>query len=916
MTADTKQFQLAQADQVDPRVGDLIRTADNRAHEDQVNEFFVANPDAPSREEFDYPEAFKNNAMPDPEGDGFGFLPADYYKSFWDRNFSKPISNYSTKTKDNQFDSWEARVVATGVRGFYRTTVGDIHSKMNAEVLKYGEMKREQEDPAYQPREYEDLLSESLEKTYQPFRDSRINEDVSVAGAAEQLASVAFQFAGPMWMGGKVFGTSNAINLAKGKSAFKRTLARMEDATAPNMLAGEYLYARNPESEQSLVKDTGIWLEEEWGMSGPMIDAMKTADDTPEGKAVAGAIEGMIIYEGLRTLAKTGVKLSAPVLRKAKQFVADSMREMDAVRNALPVSMSGVGGKVSGKVKNASGEPVGINERIDKYATPEEADMLNSKTVGQVESLLESSATPAEVAAMSAAGGAKRGWYRASVDALRHVFGEDAERFAGLLSATSPQTSVESNLRNALNVWKNWTKQGRPTDDASIIRIMGESVEGTKGADSVMDAWKNNTLRALKGEGSLEALSGPKVDSFMRNLAGFFNEVTQDTWMARGTGLSQSQHFSGRNIKGSEDAVGKVAIKGPGYIAGNMLAREAAEIMSKRTGDAWTPAEVQETVWSWVKTIYEARGAKGETRSIPDILKSGDITDDMIQDTPDFATMFGTKGEFHDILKDAGYGQQLDNLPASDFGKGKSVSGGAEQGRDLESAAQRLESTARRADDAAAEKAVLAKQHKDITKLYSDTIARPSDVDGGRSRAFGRRTGRSRGTVLKDTPHTTYSLPKEAQSKFNAHGIPTPALHEFDNPKAFHDAITQAKASQDTYGGAVHIYSEAEYKDMRTFVTADGSAGFAIKPDGDIVSVFNTRGGRHKSVGPHMVALAVEQGGTKLDAFNIKGMLQKMYSTVGLKKVKELKWDDQYAPDDWDYKALRRPKVIFMELKK
>jgi hypothetical protein len=41
------------------------------------------------------------------------------------------------------------------------------------------------------------------------------------------------------------------------------------------------------------------------------------------------------------------------------------------------------------------------------------------------------------------------------------VFGpEDAPRFASLLAALSPQTSVEMNLLNTLNVWKNWTAAG------------------------------------------------------------------------------------------------------------------------------------------------------------------------------------------------------------------------------------------------------------------------------------------------------------------------------------------------------------------------------------------------------------------------------------------------------------------------
>ena len=37
--------------------------------------------------------------------------------------------------------------------------------------------------------------------------------------------------------------------------------------------------------------------------------------------------------------------------------------------------------------------------------------------------------------------------------------------------------------------------------------------------------------------------------------------------------------------------------------------------LTKITGETWTPAEVQETIWSWAKTLYETAGAKGEKRA-------------------------------------------------------------------------------------------------------------------------------------------------------------------------------------------------------------------------------------------------------------------------------------------------------------
>ena len=61
-------------------------------------------------------------------------------------------------------------------------------------------------------------------------------------------------------------------------------------------------------------------------------------------------------------------------------------------------------------------------------------------------------------------GAPKRGWYANSRRALQSLFGDDADVFTGVLAATSPQTSVESNLTNALNIFVNWKAAGRPTD--------------------------------------------------------------------------------------------------------------------------------------------------------------------------------------------------------------------------------------------------------------------------------------------------------------------------------------------------------------------------------------------------------------------------------------------------------------------
>jgi hypothetical protein len=161
-----------------------------------------------------------------------------------------------------------------------------------------------------------------------------------------------------------------------------------------------------------------------------------------------------------------------------------------------------------------------------------------------------------EMAAVAYSGRAKKGWYNSSAKALVSVFGqEDAPRFAALLAALSPQTSVESNLMNAANVWRGWIEADRPKDERSIMRILGENVEGDKGPGSVLPAWVNNSVRALTAaDGEPVTISGPKVTSFMQNLLGEVNEVTNDTWMANWAGIKQ-EAFKGADRGEADQSV-------------------------------------------------------------------------------------------------------------------------------------------------------------------------------------------------------------------------------------------------------------------------------------------------------------------------------------------------------------------------
>lgn len=352
-----------------------------------------------------------------------------------------------------------------------------------------------------------------------------------------------------------------------------------------------------------------------------------------------------------------------------------------------------------------------ILQKALKNLTPAEQAKFRSDTAQRFVSIIQELPSTKEFAAAAIGGKAKKGWYEGSTQAILQVFGPDAPRFAALLSATSPQTSVESNLFNALQIWKNWTAAGRPTDRDSIVKVMGQSVQGNKGEESVLDAWINNSVSALSADDpSKVVLSGPKVNSFMLNLQGNVNEVTNDAWMAAFS-LVDQKLFAGSLTKGGDPG------KGPGYLAMNARVRETAAYLTKVTGETWTPAEVQETIWSWAKTLYEKAGSAEESRSAVQLIKDNAITDELIASTPDFRTLFYDQ-RFQPILEQSGYADQLARLReatgGADVAAGgqKPGAGGKAGALDPEAQrklnqrnARRLDTLRKQREQAAAEKA-------------------------------------------------------------------------------------------------------------------------------------------------------------------------------------------------------------------
>lgn len=158
--------------------------------------------------------------------------------------------------------------------------------------------------------------------------------------------------------------------------------------------------------------------------------------------------------------------------------------------------------------------------------------------------------------------------------------------------------------------------------------------------------------------------------------------------------------------------------------------------------------------------------------------------------------------------------------------------------------------------------------------------------------------------------------PRRAEA-LRAEGLPTPDFYELTQTlvagEIFRDTMLRALRNND-YAASVHVYSAEEYAEMRLYLSTNGGAGFALRGD-EIVSGFCDPTSPDKGSARAMVATAVDLGGRRCDAFDT--VLPWIYAREGLRVVARLPWDDDHAPEGWDYEVFRiyndgRPDVTFM----
>jgi hypothetical protein len=193
------------------------------------------------------------------------------------------------------------------------------------------------------------------------------------------------------------------------------------------------------------------------------------------------------------------------------------------------------------------------------------------------------------------------------------------------------------------------------------------------------------------------------------------------------------------------------------------------------------------------------------------------------------------------------------------------------------------------------------------------TYARKSGSDSGNAGILKPKSKKNLGVKYI----SEWKPGRKLATMFRNNELPPVKFLELDSTdkasaQKFADTLQQSKESS-PHGASVYVYPAQDYQGMNLFLSDSGKSGFAVKPDGDIVSVFSMEKGSGRSI----MEAAIAAGGKKLDAFDT--ILPEFYGTHGFVEAARIPWNDEFAPDGWDKQIFSEfnngePDVVMMVL--
>lgn len=213
--------------------------------------------------------------------------------------------------------------------------------------------------------------------------------------------------------------------------------------------------------------------------------------------------------------------------------------------------------------------------------------------------------------------------------------------------------------------------------------------------------------------------------------------------------------------------------------------------------------------------------------------------------------------------------------------------------------------------------------NQSVEGLRNGNVEETRAVDGGRTaisdgierlgEGFDRgvEKGRvlgQRNSIVPETTVVSYTTKQYVKEKTGRDFLPV--LDSTTEYERYSSALQEA-INTNEHGAYVSPQSVEDLKSnaKRTFLTPDNNAGVVVFNNGDIGALFKNPKLQQRSVSLDLVLTAIENGGNKLD--NYDGYLTRNYTQFGFIPVARVAFNEQYAPENWNYEKFGKPDVIF-----
>ena len=181
-----------------------------------------------------------------------------------------------------------------------------------------------------------------------------------------------------------------------------------------------------------------------------------------------------------------------------------------------------------------------------------------------------------------------------------------------------------------------------------------------------------------------------------------------------------------------------------------------------------------------------------------------------------------------------------------------------------------------------------------------DAYKKWAQTDRERSKQSDIERRKAEADVLNEIEYRNQHRDDNIEASYNA----------IKDGKEFKDALDKAKDSRDAWDKwRVDNEHDAKWYEEHgaKLLVSKGGSTVAVTKDGDIVSVCKMRGDK-TTTGAQMMAMAVKNGGVKLDNFSGN---HAFYTDNGFMPVSWTNFNEEYAPKGWKESGMGHEPVVF-----